>query len=642
MIRKTTVCALLICVLGLFTPSVAPASPAVGTATVEALPDFVNIDVKALRGADASARDKEINRILAAPDRFAPIVFAIVSRALFQAGRTDEARLWYGRGQMRMLIDVEFSKTEFNADLDEAPSLYDAAAGGGGGSSDKFLSFMRQTGSDAALRTLSEALEWDKATPRNYRLSWLLDVANEGLVKPLDGTLKPGWEARMAATQARVTDQFVKFRKAKSDAVKAAAADAAAATSGGAAADASEASADPLDPAFAAVAKAVRTLDLNGCVALPGQPMDDKGETLLVRCPDFKKVELATGRVLKTWSYADLAGSSACAPERPIWPPGSLSLLADASQELAVSARTDSIFVRCSVQKDSKTHGALAALQLPVLRASRGSAFAPLVVDASGTGIDPDQTRIEPFMQVSADGRWLLLEAWSGASRFGLLVDLDSRKARALRPEEAPMQGLAQPYKGYLNAHLIGEPAAVVAETNRPLPQDSKWDSAQTIMIWPVDGSPPKGLDLNRHTNIFGPFTPMGLHLDRGLVPLFSNYCRDPCPWQTSNAPPNVAPGFRSTQFGHNELAQRLWIDPRDLWTGTMDEAKAKYGSGSGAAHCEAGDGEVVLARRWAVAAFAGRKFAGSGPVWCAFNSAARRLVVGVGRYAHVYDVGGD
>ena len=341
MIRKSVVLAVLTLTMAAFALGPAPARPAARPTAADASAAYIRIDRAALLGRDPTARDAEIRRILASPDRFAPIAFAPMSRALYLAGRADEARTWYFRGRLRMLVDIEFSYAEFGVpSLGDAIAFYDEALAPGVGSSDKFSTFMESSSAQANDRAIDEALDWDEATPREYPLGWLLGHSIDAYAgrKP-DGSLKPGWEARLKDARGALRAKVAVARRGAAQASEAEAARASAAAAGVAAAEAAS-----NDPKFASVAKPLRTIDLNGCVALPGQPMDDEGKTLLVRCPDFARVELATGRVLQTWSVADLGRRSHCESGLRYWPPGDTeSYPPDLTYEFAASARHDSV-----------------------------------------------------------------------------------------------------------------------------------------------------------------------------------------------------------------------------------------------------------------------------------------------------------
>ena len=601
-----------------------------------------------LSSPDRAVREKQLQRFLSAPDRTPPLMYISVVQTLLLSGRTDEARKWFYRGHIRLLVDMEFSRTEFGAEgLGDIVAIYDT--GGAVGVPQSLGGVLRPESEDALDRLMDDALIWDAATPRNYPMDWMLAHSMEAYAGAKKGSLKPGWETRLASAREAVRVAFIQAEKKKREAAQAEEARGSAARAGIAAQEATTPSSDPLDSSFANTAKPVRTIDLHGCVALPGQPMDDQGNTLLVRCPDFEKVDLTTGAVL--WRV--LLSSSPQSPDCPVstfltWPPSYMEITPPPlNVDFAADSRSNSIFMACARGIwNIPLQGDLSALRLPILTSINGGPLARLEIDATGTHIDPSKVTIITMMP-SADGRYLLLTASFGQSTsgllpgwspFGLLIDIPTRKARSFRPEDLPAKGMSVPYSGFGQGVLIADPLAVVVEVNRPIPGARAWEHANTVVVWPLDGSPPKGIDTDEWTEPSKAGPPSNLILDRGPISLKVAACGGGrCTASKMTAPTNAAAGFREVHFDLTSGAMH-WFDPRDMWIGDEAAARSRYGAGSGPIHCEAQpSGRVVLGHRWATEPFAARVFPHSGPVWCAMNDQAKRLVVGVGRYAHVY-----
>ena len=79
----------------------------VGT-PVDLPPSEAELVRRALSGSDATARDAEIARFLAAPETVHPVHYESYAEALEAAGRSAEARAWRARAILRLQIDHAF------------------------------------------------------------------------------------------------------------------------------------------------------------------------------------------------------------------------------------------------------------------------------------------------------------------------------------------------------------------------------------------------------------------------------------------------------------------------------------------------------------------------------------------------------
>lgn len=65
-----------------------------------------NEAIAALSRGDEAAQDRVIAQVKAQPEGFAPPVFYVLSRVLFQRGQKDEAAFWFYAGQLRARFDA--------------------------------------------------------------------------------------------------------------------------------------------------------------------------------------------------------------------------------------------------------------------------------------------------------------------------------------------------------------------------------------------------------------------------------------------------------------------------------------------------------------------------------------------------------
>ena len=79
-------------------------------ATIDNKPSMAAIS--ALGGADAKARQREIDAVLAHPDAFNPAVLYALSEALFKTGKKDEGTFWFYAAQLRARFDANRTTDE--------------------------------------------------------------------------------------------------------------------------------------------------------------------------------------------------------------------------------------------------------------------------------------------------------------------------------------------------------------------------------------------------------------------------------------------------------------------------------------------------------------------------------------------------
>ena len=152
-------------------PPVAPKSPSPPAAQVLAPQGvFAQIDTKlgqeALRllsQGTAQQQQGVLERVRAAPERFQPPVFYVLSQVLFKAGQQEEAAFWFYAGQLRARFDANRCT---DATARQAVDVMNQSYGG------PINRYLFQD-LNKAQELITKVVEWDRKTPHAYDPRWI-------------------------------------------------------------------------------------------------------------------------------------------------------------------------------------------------------------------------------------------------------------------------------------------------------------------------------------------------------------------------------------------------------------------------------------------------------------------------------------
>jgi len=122
-----------------------------------------NETIEALRGQDQEKQKQAIDSVLAAPDKFNPVVFCCLSKVLFDQQKYDEAAFWFYAGQLRARYDANRC-----ADVSARDAV--AVLNQQFGPPVNKYTFHHL---DLLKAVIPKVLEWDEKTPHNYDQRWI-------------------------------------------------------------------------------------------------------------------------------------------------------------------------------------------------------------------------------------------------------------------------------------------------------------------------------------------------------------------------------------------------------------------------------------------------------------------------------------
>ena len=198
------------------------ASSGTGLAVVEDVAvkpsgDYAQIDtrlankaIQVLAKGSVEERQRTIEQIKVAPDKYAPPVFYLLSEVLFQDGKRDEGAFWFYAGQLRANFDASRCA---DASAREAVSALDL----------EYAALInRYTFQDLPKleQLVAQVIEWDRKTPHNYDHRWInlhgmaatmagLDVDGAGAKPAVLSLPKEQWDEIAEKTRA---DYLAAFR----------------------------------------------------------------------------------------------------------------------------------------------------------------------------------------------------------------------------------------------------------------------------------------------------------------------------------------------------------------------------------------------------------------------------------------------
>ncbi len=181
---------------------------------VKPVGEFAKIDsslcnktIDELKSASTETRNKAIADIKAAPDKYAPPVFYLLSSVLFQEGKKDDAMFWFYAGQLRARYDANRC-----ADI--------SARSGVGVLNMQFGTPINQyafTDIPRLKELVSKVVEWDRKTPHNYDHRWINLHGMEAMLSGMEGKEDPNlkmslpeneWEAIAEKTRSDYLNGF--------------------------------------------------------------------------------------------------------------------------------------------------------------------------------------------------------------------------------------------------------------------------------------------------------------------------------------------------------------------------------------------------------------------------------------------------
>lgn len=119
--------------------------------------------LRLLSQGSAQQQQNVLERVRAAPEKFQPPVFYVLSQVLFKAGLQDEAAFWFYAGQLRARFDANRC-----ADV-SARQAVDVMNQNYGGTINRYM-FQDL---DKAQELIAKVVEWDRKTPYAYDPHWI-------------------------------------------------------------------------------------------------------------------------------------------------------------------------------------------------------------------------------------------------------------------------------------------------------------------------------------------------------------------------------------------------------------------------------------------------------------------------------------
>lgn len=139
---------------------------------------LANQAIAALQGGSDAERARAIEAVLAAPQRYAPAVFYVLSQALFAQDRKDDAAFWFYAGQLRARYDAnrcaDVSARQAVAVLNQEY----------GTPINKYM--FKDFAKLEAL--IPKVVDWDRKTPHDYDHRWINLHGMAAMIESLDST----------------------------------------------------------------------------------------------------------------------------------------------------------------------------------------------------------------------------------------------------------------------------------------------------------------------------------------------------------------------------------------------------------------------------------------------------------------------
>ncbi|MEO1641905.1 MAG: hypothetical protein AAFR74_01110 [Pseudomonadota bacterium] len=161
-----------------------------------------------LLGKDASAQTEAINTIAAAPQEYPPYFFYMMSDALFDQNKKDEAAFWFYAGQLRSRYDANRCGNQLQGrnTVDMLNQEY--------GTPINQYTFKDV---DNLSLIVERVIAFEKQTPHDYDPKWVFFTPVEGALMPVDPDITPNtakclpqkdWPAMNARTVREYQEGF--------------------------------------------------------------------------------------------------------------------------------------------------------------------------------------------------------------------------------------------------------------------------------------------------------------------------------------------------------------------------------------------------------------------------------------------------
>jgi hypothetical protein len=171
--------AMLIIALGMNAPCIAvggdvPVAPRGEYAQIDT--HLANETIQVLTNGSAEERQRTIDQIKTASDKYAPPVFYALASVLFQDGERDEGAFWFYAGQLRATFDAHrCADTSVREVLTDLVRQYGAPI-------NQYAFQDLQKLQELVLRVV----EWDRKTPHHYDHRWINLYGMDAIMSGLD------------------------------------------------------------------------------------------------------------------------------------------------------------------------------------------------------------------------------------------------------------------------------------------------------------------------------------------------------------------------------------------------------------------------------------------------------------------------
>lgn len=153
------------------------------------------------------ARDKFIAKVKQHPEKYPPVVFYLMSRALFEKGEKDDAAFWFYAGQLR-------ARTDANICADKTARQAVSVLNMTFGTPINQYTFQDK---DKLEKTVKEVIAWDESTPHHYDQRWINPHGMESFKdkgkKVPESLPQKDWDKIREATRKSYLDSFNKVMK---------------------------------------------------------------------------------------------------------------------------------------------------------------------------------------------------------------------------------------------------------------------------------------------------------------------------------------------------------------------------------------------------------------------------------------------
>lgn len=160
-------------------------------------------ETKLLKSSEAE-RDQFIAKVKKHPEKYPPVVFYLMSRALFEKGEKNDAAFWFYAGQLRARTDANICADKTAR---QAVSVLNMTFGG----PINEYSFKDKSKLE---KTVKEVIAWDEKTPHHYDQRWINPHGMESFksadARGPESLPQKDWDEIRAKTRKSYLDSFNK------------------------------------------------------------------------------------------------------------------------------------------------------------------------------------------------------------------------------------------------------------------------------------------------------------------------------------------------------------------------------------------------------------------------------------------------